>query len=80
VAAQLRGTVGTADRATLLATAAVALNQVDRILRAVHDAAEGRPPADPPPTLDTTLEFDVNDHTTVARRWSRHPLCPRCSR
>ena len=27
----------------------------------------------PPSTLDTTLEFDVNTGSTVARRWSRHP-------
>ena len=33
VAAQLRDTVGSADRATVLATAALALNQVDRVIR-----------------------------------------------
>ena len=32
--------------------------------------------AQPPPTLDTTLEFDVNTGSIVARRWSRHPRCP----
>ena len=36
VAAQLRDTVGSADRATVLATAALALNQVDRVIRAVR--------------------------------------------
>jgi bacteriocin biosynthesis cyclodehydratase domain-containing protein len=72
VAAQLRETVGTADRATVLATAALALNQVDRVIRAVRE--EGRK-AEPPPTLDTTLEFDVNVGSIVARRWSRHPRC-----
>ena len=36
VAAQLRDTVGTADRATVLATAALAVNQVDRVLRAIR--------------------------------------------
>ena len=30
-------------------------------------------PPQPPSTLDTTLEFDVNAGSTVARRWSRHP-------
>jgi bacteriocin biosynthesis cyclodehydratase domain-containing protein len=79
VAAQLRGTVGTADRATVLATAAVALNQVDRVIRAVHHTSGGTPAAEPPPTLDTTLEFDVNSHTTVVRRWARHPHCPQCA-
>ena len=75
MAAQLRDTVGSADRATVLATAALALNQVDRVLRAVRcgPGAGGAP--DPPPTLDTTLEFDVNVGSVVARRWSRHPRC-----
>ncbi|KKW65770.1 cyclodehydratase [Mycolicibacterium elephantis] len=73
VAAQLRDTVGTADRATVLATAALALNQVDRVIRAVR---EERSTDEPLPTLDTTLEFDVNVGSVVARRWSRHPSCP----
>jgi len=72
VAAQLRDTVGNADRATVLATAALALNQVDHVIRAVRD--EGGTP-EPPLTLDTTLEFDVNVGSVVARRWSRHPRC-----
>jgi len=75
VASQLRDAVGTADRATVLATAALALNQVDRVIRAVRrDEAVGVS-AEPPPTLDTTLEFDVNAGAIVARRWSRHPRC-----
>lgn len=79
VAAQLRDTVGTADRATMLATAALALNQVDTVIRAVRDsAAPERSAADPqaPSTLSTTLEFDVSAGTIVARRWPRHPRCP----
>ena len=42
VAAQLRDTVGIADRATVLATAALALSQVDRVIAAVRgqEAAE----------------------------------------
>ena len=72
VAAQLRGTVGSADRATVLATAALALDQVHRVIKAVGDAASD---GEPPPTLDTTLEFDVSTGTTTARRWSRHPRC-----
>ena len=78
VAAQLRDTVGTADRATVLATAALALNQVDRIIRAVSDS-DDPPGADPPPTLDTTLEFDIHHSSIVARRWSRHPRCFQCA-
>lgn len=74
VAAQLRHTVGSADRATVLATAALALNQIDRVVRAACDDGFGRA-AEPPATLDTTLEFDVNVGSVVARRWSRHPRC-----
>ncbi len=71
--AQLRDAVGSADRATLLATAALALNQVDRVIRAVREA-DGRV-SEPPPTLNTTLEFDVSTGATVSRRWSKHPRC-----
>jgi bacteriocin biosynthesis cyclodehydratase domain-containing protein len=73
VAAQLRGAVGNADRATVLATAALALNQVHRVIGAIGEPS-ARTSA-PPPTLDTTLEFDVETGVTTARRWSRHPRC-----
>lgn len=72
IAAQLRGAVGSADRATVLATAALALNQIDQVIRAVRNAGSGDAP---PPTMDTTLEFDVGASSIVARRWSRHPRC-----
>lgn len=72
LAAQLRDTVGSAGRATVLATAALALDQVDRVLRVVHNAPGQAPP---PPTLDATLECDVTAGTIVARRWQRHPRC-----
>jgi bacteriocin biosynthesis cyclodehydratase domain-containing protein len=75
VASQLRETVGSADRATVLATAALALNQVDRVIRAVRRGDGVGAAAEPPTTLDTTLEFDVNAGAIVARRWSRHPRC-----
>ena len=74
VAAQLRGAVGIADRATVLATAALALNQVHRVIRAIGAGPDART-NEPLPTLDTTLEFDVDAGTTSARRWSRHPRC-----
>lgn len=80
VAAQLRDTVGNADRATVLATAALALNQVDRVIAAVRGGVRVDRAPHPPSTLDTTLEFDVNTGSTVARRWSRHPRCTQCSR
>jgi bacteriocin biosynthesis cyclodehydratase domain-containing protein len=72
VAAQLRGTVGSADRATVLATAALALSQVHRVIGAI---GEGGIADAPPPTLNTTLEIDVETGTTTARRWTRHPRC-----
>jgi bacteriocin biosynthesis cyclodehydratase domain-containing protein len=75
VAAQLRDAVGSADRATMLGTAALALNQVDRVIQAVHESDDPRRAGDPPPTLDTTLEFDVRTGSTTSRRWSRHPRC-----
>jgi hypothetical protein len=70
VAAQLRDTVGVADRATVLATAALALSQVNRVIGAVR----GSDPA-PPPALNATLEFDVHAGSIVARQWPKHPLC-----
>jgi bacteriocin biosynthesis cyclodehydratase domain-containing protein len=72
VAAQLRDTVGTADRATVLATAALALGQVESVIRAVRGDLDRSPPT----TLSTTLEFDVTAGSIVARRWPRHPRCP----
>ncbi|HET7742735.1 MAG TPA: TOMM precursor leader peptide-binding protein [Mycobacterium sp.] len=76
VAAQLRHAVGSADRATMLATAALALNEVNRVIDAVHrNAGDTRLAGEPPPTLDTTLELDVHTGSTISRRWSRHPHC-----
>lgn len=72
VATQLQGAVGTADRATVLATAAVALDQITRVIDAIRGNLRGN---EPPSTLDATLEFDIATRTTVVRRWTRHPLC-----
>jgi hypothetical protein len=74
VAAQLRATVGVADRATLLATAGLALSQVNRVIGAVRGSDTGHDSA-PPPALNTTLEFDVHSGSIAARHWPRHPLC-----
>lgn len=79
VAAQLRDTVGSADRATVLATAALALHQVDRVIAAVRGGLAVDRAQHPPSTLDTTLEFDVDTGSTIARRWSRHPRCRQCN-
>jgi len=75
VASQLRNAVGSADRATVLATAALALNQIDRVIKAVRTGSAVGTSTEPPPTLDTTLEFDVDAGAITARRWSRHPRC-----
>jgi hypothetical protein len=74
IAAQLRDTVGVADRATLLATAALALSQVNRVIAAVR-GQEPVPDPGPPQALNATLEFDLNAGAIVARHWARHPLC-----
>lgn len=73
ICAQLRETVGVADRATVLATAALALSQVNRVIAAVH-GQEAADPA-PPPTLNATLEFDLHSGALVTRPWAKHPLC-----
>lgn len=75
VAAQLRDAVGTAGRATMLGTAALALSQVDRVIAAVRWAGDSSRAGEPPPTVDTTLEFDARTGSTTSRRWRRHPLC-----
>jgi bacteriocin biosynthesis cyclodehydratase domain-containing protein len=76
LAAQLRGTVGTAGRATILATAALALRQIDLVIQAVREADDPRRAPAPPPTWDTTLELDADGYSISARHWSRHPDCP----
>ncbi|AKN17883.1 cyclodehydratase [Mycobacterium haemophilum] len=74
IAAQLRDTIGVADRATLLATAALALSQVNRVIAAVR-GQEPVPDPGPPSALNATLEFDLGAGSIVARQWTRHPLC-----
>jgi bacteriocin biosynthesis cyclodehydratase domain-containing protein len=75
VAAQLRELIGTADRPTVLATAALALGQVQRVIAGVRDATRTGPAAAPPPAFDTSWEIDVSTGAVRARRWPRHPLC-----
>ncbi|AEF36909.1 MULTISPECIES: cyclodehydratase [Mycobacteriaceae] len=74
VAAQLRDTVAHSDRATVLATVALALSQVDRVIAAVRGPAAGSD-LGPPPTLNATLEMDLATGSIMTRRWARHPLC-----
>lgn len=74
ICAQLRETVGVADRATALATAALALSQVNRVIAAVRGYEAMADPG-PPQTLNATLEFDLHAGAIVTRRWTKHPLC-----
>jgi len=74
IAAQLRDAVGVADRATVLATAALALSQVNRVIAAVR-GHEAVPDPGPPQALNATLELDIGAGAIVARQWNRHPLC-----
>jgi bacteriocin biosynthesis cyclodehydratase domain-containing protein len=74
VAAQLRDTVGVADRATLLATTALALSQVNRVISAVRGSGT-ETDSGPPLALNATLEFDVHAGSIAARHWPKHPLC-----
>lgn len=74
LAAQLRDTVGVADHSTVLATAALALGQVQTVVQAVRNG-DDRPAPAAPSTLSATLEFDVAAGSIVARHWPRHPRC-----
>ena len=69
LAAQLREVIGCADHPTVLATAALALGQLARIIAGV------RVGSGPAPVFDTTWEVDVTAQSITARRWPRHPLC-----
>lgn len=51
---------------------ALALSQVNRVIAAVR-GQEATP--EPPSALNTTLEFDLNAGSIVARQWTRHPRC-----
>ncbi|MGV0625098.1 TOMM precursor leader peptide-binding protein [Mycolicibacter minnesotensis] len=79
VAAQLRHTVAHTDRPTVLATVALALSQVDRVIAAVRGAAADQH-LEAPPTLDATLELDLATGSIMTRHWVRHPLCDCSSR
>ncbi|QBJ95262.1 hypothetical protein ERC79_04320 [Rhodococcus sp. ABRD24] len=71
VAAQLLGSVGHASPATILATAAVALGQLELVLSGAAWPV--------PASLDATLEIDLWHHRFAVRHWTRNPRCG-CSR
>lgn len=74
VAAQLRHTVAHTDRATVLATAALALSQIERVIAAIRGTTTERH-LTAPPALNATLELDLATGSIMTRRWVRHPLC-----
>ncbi len=61
---------GSADTAALAATAALGATQA---LLALDGPTTGAPP---PPTLDATLELDLDAAAVVTRVWRAHPGCP----
>ncbi|MEV5652136.1 TOMM precursor leader peptide-binding protein [Nocardia sp. NPDC052254] len=67
LAAQLLGRTGYASPATISATAALALREVESIIDGKAD--------DPPRTLDTTLELDPTTRRIAARNWIPHEAC-----
>ena len=70
LSAQLREVIGCADRPTVLATAALALGQLTRVIAGVRGT-----PCPPPSALNTSWQIDISNDTMTARRWPRHPLC-----
>lgn len=67
LAAQLLGSVGHATPATVMATAAIALGQLEIIM--------SLPRRSPPASLNATLEIDLASHRVVTRRWPRQADC-----
>ncbi|WP_077041069.1 hypothetical protein [Rhodococcus sp. MTM3W5.2] len=67
LAAQLLGAVGHADPASILATTALALAELNVLIAAQ--------PARSPACLDTTLELNLTTYRLVRRTWPRHPDC-----
>ncbi|MFI5777693.1 hypothetical protein [Nocardia sp. NPDC051570] len=67
LAGQLLGRVGHASPATVAATTALVLRDLELIL--AGDTAR------PPETLDTTLELDPDTHRIDRRHWTAHAAC-----
>lgn len=70
LAAALADRCGTAEPGVLVATAALGVAQA---LRALDGPAVG---GAAPPTLDATLELDLDTGSVVTRPWAAHPRCP----
>ncbi|WP_225724858.1 MULTISPECIES: hypothetical protein [unclassified Nocardia] len=67
LAAQLLDRVGHATPAGIAATSALALRELEAIMRCSADRQ--------PDTLDTTLELDLESHLMRVRRWPRIDTC-----
>lgn len=67
IAAQLLGKVGHGSPATVAATAALALRDLERIVEVTAQR--------PPWTIDTTVELDPDSYRVHHRRWRPHPAC-----
>ncbi|MDN5915660.1 MAG: TOMM precursor leader peptide-binding protein, partial [Pseudonocardia sp.] len=68
--ATLADRTGSAEPGVLAATAALGAAQA---LLALDGPTTGGPP---PPTLDATLELDLDSATVLTRVWAAHPGCP----
>lgn len=67
LAAQLLGRTGHGSAATIAATTALVLRDLETVI----DGAADRPPR----TLDTTLELDPESHRIALRHWPPHAAC-----
>ncbi|MFC7447470.1 hypothetical protein [Rhodococcus daqingensis] len=67
LAAQLLGAVGHADPASILATTALALAELNLLISAQ--------PTRTPASLDATLELNLTTYRLVRRSWRPHPRC-----
>ncbi|WP_228816257.1 hypothetical protein [Nocardia transvalensis] len=67
LAGQLLGRVGHASPATIAATTALVLRELETIMAGRAES--------PPQTLDTTLELDPQSHRIERRQWGPHAAC-----
>ncbi|MBJ7289952.1 hypothetical protein [Williamsia sp.] len=74
VAGQIIGQTGHASAATMTATAALAMEQVEQIQAGLRALTEGTARTSPQ-TVDHTLEYLPQPARLRVRRWTPHPLC-----
>ncbi|MGZ8176619.1 hypothetical protein ACXVUM_01715 [Williamsia sp. SKLECPSW1] len=82
VSGQMIGSIGHASAATTVATAGLALDQIEHVAEGLTRAA--RDPGDRsipfPPTVEHTVEYRSRPSRLQMRRWTPHPLCGCCFR